>query len=166
MTFYMNKDIDQRISWNTFQVMMARPCQVTRPCMRQWYLMAAYIDSFLSSNFSLFSELSSLQFGTFNPRRIGKKSGKRVILKTAYNRINMCLDKSSASLKTLRDRVSKSSGAWKLTNLNFSDKIHEQFQEICIQNRQKLLQMTIRITKLFCKLCPYEFSMVQILNQK
>ena len=56
-----------------------------------WLLL---IDSFLSSDLGLNSELSSLVFGTFNPRRIGKTCWKRVILKTAYVRIKMILNQS------------------------------------------------------------------------
>ena len=81
-------------------------------------------------------------------------------MKTSNVRIKIIFDSESAPLKTLGDRVSKTLEAYMLINLNFSDETHERFCQIVRKT------LTIQILKLFPKLCPYEFSMLQILNQK
>ena len=52
-------------------------------------------------------------------------------LESWNRRLYLSHSQAPIDFKTLSLRVSTATGAWKLINLNFNDKIHEKFQEIC-----------------------------------
>ena len=86
-------------------------------------------------------------------------------LESWNRRLYLSHSQAPIDFKTLSLRVSKATGAWKLINLHFSDKIHEKFQEICPETGRNWYKWLSKYQNYFQTMSQYVVN-GQILNQK